>query len=141
MKRNALLGVLTLVLAALCLPGAAPGAARWMETAAFSEPGVDTFVFEDGTKVYAAPDVQSAIVGELNANPGTLNVRVVQVRILWEENGPIQKAWGRISRPFKGWVDWNNLGISQSGFIGELIAVPEDFKAVTPSASAKEKNK
>jgi len=70
-------------------------------------------------------------VGELHKSPGEAwDVCLVQIRILLEVSGQIQKSWSRISSPVKGWVEWKKLGISESGFLGELIEIPGDFKEI-----------
>jgi len=140
MKNTSRTAVLILVLAVFCLTGAAQSAGRWVETAVFQEPGVNTFVWENGTTVYTAPDMQSPVVGVLNTAPADVwDVNVVQVRILVDGNGAIQKdksgaiqkGWARISRPLKGWVEWQKLGIAASGFIGEVLEFPGDFRAIS----------
>jgi len=132
MTRKTWLFVFSLALAIFCLQGTAIGAARWMETDEFGDADERTFVWEDGTKVYAEPNLQAKIVGELKKSSDEVwDVHIVQVRILWggEE---IQEAWGRIFSPIEGWVEWEKLGIANSGFIGELLEVPGDFKEIKP---------
>ena len=101
--------------------------AQWQETELFSYP-VSTFAWSDAN-VYAEPDVNSEIVGQLKENNTSdedeWDVFIVQIRITeWGEWD--QPMWARISKPVEGWVQYGDLGLSNSGFIGEILEA-DDF--------------
>ena len=101
--------------------------AQWQETVLFSYP-VPTFAWSDAN-VYTKPDVNSEIVGQLKENDTSdedkWDVFIVQLRIsTWGEWD--QPMWAQISKPVEGWVQYSDLGLANSGFIGEILE-PDDF--------------
>ena len=112
----------------------------WLESVEFAFP-IETSVWE-AAKVYAAPNLEAAVVGELKqASQAESDVRIVQMRVLYE-GGPdfefhIHDIWWRISEPIEGWVELSNLAIAHSGFVYEVFTKEdfEDPKKFLPVAS------
>ena len=102
----------------------------WLESVEFGFP-IETFSY-GAAKVYAEPNLEAAIVGELTQTSfEESDVRIVQMRVLYE-SGPdlnfiIHDCWWRISEPIAGWVELLGLQIAHSGFIYEVFT-KEDFE-------------
>ena len=133
MKRTSTLFLcICMLFTAAWVAGAEP---IWKESVVFGYP-IETFSY--GTaKVYAEPNLDAAVVGELTQTSfEESDVRVVQMRVLYESDENlgdpnlafiIHDGWWRISEPVEGWVEFNGLQITHSGFIYEVFT-KEDFE-------------